>query len=354
VGLLHEVMGTQGAADEGGGSVAFSAKGVRPGLTREFAACEPFLVGANLPWVSYGGDFGANAWNPRGGLARPEARAAAQAALTEVASRGGRLVRWWLFGDGRAGLRFDVDGRPLGLDDFVLADVDVALDLLRGLGLRVMFVLFDYLWCRPAREVNGVALGGHRSTLTNGDWRTRLIDAVLAPLLSRHRREDVVHSWDLVNEPEWVTLGMGGKRSTGGVQKAAMRAFLSEAAAAVHDLAAQPVTVGRARASGLRLVQGLGLDYYQLHWYDAFERENRLARPCAALGLDRPVLLGEFPTRGSRRSAPEILATARAAGYGGAVAWSVLAQDECSGWAEASPAIAEWAQLKTLDAPARA
>jgi len=28
-----------------------------------------FVVGANLPWLRYGGDFGANAWSPQGGLA---------------------------------------------------------------------------------------------------------------------------------------------------------------------------------------------------------------------------------------------------------------------------------------------
>ena len=28
-----------------------------------------FVLGANLPWVRYGGDFGANAWSPGGGLA---------------------------------------------------------------------------------------------------------------------------------------------------------------------------------------------------------------------------------------------------------------------------------------------
>jgi hypothetical protein len=344
----------KGALSEGRGSDPLSTAGVRPGTASGLLPGESFLVGANLPWVSYGGDFGASAWSPGGGLARPQARTAAQAGLAEVASRGGRLVRWWLFGDGRAGLRFDAGGRPLGLDDFVLADVDVALDLLRGVGLRAMFVLFDFLWCRPVRRTSGVSLGGHRSILRHDDRRKALIETVFAPLLSSYGREPLIHSWDIVNEPEWPTLGMGGKRSTGGVAKSVMRAFLSESVAVVHDLAVQPVTVGLASAAGLPLVQGLGLDYYQVHWYDSFERANPLACPCADLALDRPVLLGEFPTRGSRRSVPAILDASRAAGYAGALAWSVLADDTCSGWADAAPGIGEWARLAALETPSRA
>ena len=45
------------------------------------AAARPFQVGANLPWLQYGGDFGANAWSPRGGLARPERAASSLEAV---------------------------------------------------------------------------------------------------------------------------------------------------------------------------------------------------------------------------------------------------------------------------------
>jgi hypothetical protein len=46
------------------------------------------------------------------------------------------------------------------------------------------------------------------------------------------------------------------------------------------------------------------------------------------LGLDRPLILGEFPTRGSRRMPVEIVGVARQHGYAGALAWSVLSADE--------------------------
>ena len=40
----------------------------------------PFLSGANLPWLRYGGDFGANAWSPAGGMAATVSRAASMSA----------------------------------------------------------------------------------------------------------------------------------------------------------------------------------------------------------------------------------------------------------------------------------
>ena len=42
-------------------------------------------VGINLPWLDYGGDFGANAWQPDGGFARPEK----QERLAEAFARAG-------------------------------------------------------------------------------------------------------------------------------------------------------------------------------------------------------------------------------------------------------------------------
>ena len=81
-----------------------------------------FVVGANLPWVRYGGDFGANAWSPRGGLGGRGRDAALDDRLHLLRSRGVEVLRWFVLCDGRAGLRVEPDGTPAGLDDFVLPD----------------------------------------------------------------------------------------------------------------------------------------------------------------------------------------------------------------------------------------
>lgn len=293
----------------------------------------PFRLGVNLPWIDYGLDFGANAWQPRGGVSSTaERRAQLSAVCEDLADRGCRVVRWFLFCDGRAGVRFGADGTPLGLDERVLPDLDHAVGVLDRHGLRVLWVMSDFHWLKRARTVKRVRLGGHARSVSDPSLRAALLERVFAPVFERYAREHAVWGWDLFNEPEWSLRAVGRSRGTT-VTRGAMASFLSDATACAHEFVMQPVTVGLASLRGLALVREAGLDLYQVHWYDTLERRAPLATPVHSLALDRPVLLGEFPTRGSRRAPSEIVAAARRAGYMGALAWSVLARDRASDFA---------------------
>ena len=109
-----------------------------------------FVVGANLPWLDYGQDFGASAWQPRGGLSRPEKKEPLRRALGELADAGASVVRWWLLGDGRAGLREHDGGRLLGVDDRLFADVDAALDAAPSKGWKVVSMKEEWKAVFPA------------------------------------------------------------------------------------------------------------------------------------------------------------------------------------------------------------
>jgi hypothetical protein len=289
----------------------------------------PFVLGANLPWIQYGCDFGANAWQPAGGLKHRADLDRIRRHFEALATRGISALRWFMLCDGRAGVRFDPDGFPLGVDEAFFPDVDVAIELTREAGLRVIWVLLDFSWCKPARTVNGVQLGGHRRAIQSASQRRALIDNVLSPVLRRYGNEPVVQAWDLINEPEWITRGVGSWNPFRWVSSAAVRAYLRETAAAVHALTAQDVTVGSARPRWLWLVSDTGLDFYQPHWYEHLERRAPLPS-VTELALDRPAWLGEFPARGTTRSAREVVDVARQSGYGGAFVWSLLAGDEWS------------------------
>lgn len=280
----------------------------------------PFLVGANLPWVHYGTDFGANAWRPEGGVAQPEERAKVDAAFAQLAAAGARYVRWFLFCDGRAGIQFSPGGRPLGLDGFLFNDVDAAIEIASRHGIRIMFVLFDFLWCDPVSTTRGVQMGGRGYVLADSGHRHALLDLVLRPLLERYADEPQILAWDVINEPEWI----------GTIDPSELRAFLSEGVGLIHAITCHPVTVGSAGVRWRDRYTGLGLDFYQVHWYDNLKHQPSLDTPVSQLNFDRPVLLGEFPTKGSRRTHDDIVEAARAAGYSGAFYWSVLSNDECS------------------------
>ncbi len=120
----------------------------------------PFLEGVNLPWLRYGGDFGANAWNPAGGMALTGKQDELRRHFRELHERGIHLVRWFLFCDGRAGIRFTPAGTPAGPDDRLFADIDAALEIAAAEGMKVIFVLLDFLWFDKASQVNGVQTGG--------------------------------------------------------------------------------------------------------------------------------------------------------------------------------------------------
>jgi hypothetical protein len=294
----------------------------------------PFLLGANLPWATYGGDFGRGPWTEHGGLASHPDLSRVRATLAAAADAGARVIRWFLLCDGRAGVRFDAHGVPLGLDDRVAPDIEAALVLADAAGLGLVFVVFDFHWCLATVSTRAAARE-RRLAISDPARRDALISRVLAPLWRRFGGEPIIRSWDLMNEPEWVTLGLGAWNPLAAVDAGEMRAFLGLAARCVREDTRHAVTVGSARLRTLALVQGLGLDFYQPHWYDRFDRRLPLVTPVARAVLDAPALLGEFPSRGSRFAVEDIVAAAHAAGYRGAFVWSLLSDDSASDAAHA-------------------
>jgi hypothetical protein len=108
-----------------------------------------------------------------------------------------------------------------------------------------------------------------------------------------------------------------------------MRSFIRDVTSLAHDMTTQPVTVGSASARWLPLVQGVGLDFFQVHWYDRVAR-HVAPQAVSTLDADRPVVLGEFPTRGSALDPSTLLRLADDGGYRGALWWSLLAEDEAT------------------------
>jgi hypothetical protein len=291
----------------------------------------PFIEGANLPWLRYGGDFGANAWDPNGGAGQAQHREALRRHFRELKERGVHSVRWFLFCDGRAGVRFSAAGTPMGPDPLLYRDIDAALETAAASGLTIIFVLLDFLWFGEPALVNGVQVRGRRATVTGAYKQRALRRRVIRPVLKRYGRSPFILAWDIVNEPEWATRGCGGGVSGGDVPFLTMRRFIKRTARLVHRCTGQLATVGLANADGLPLVRDTGLDFYQVHWYDRWQSVAPLERPVAELDLDRPLLLGEFPTKNSARSPQAIVAAARSSGYCGALGWSVLGTDRSSG-----------------------
>ena len=287
-----------------------------------------FVVGANLPWIGYGTDIGRSAWYPAGGFrAQPAALDLLDRTYAALARDGVVVVRQFLLCDFRSGVTFDADDVPTGVDECVIPDMDALLAVARRHGIQLIPVLLDFHLSKPARIVNGVQLGGRARLIVDAEARRALMDRVLRPILERYRDEPQIVAWDVLNEPEWCVAR--GPIGPWGIRVAALQQFLGQAVECVRTFARQPVTIGCAHTRRLGLVKPLGLDFYQVHWYERFGWQT-LQRPVADLELDRPVILGEFPGRHGRVG--DVLAAAQQAGYAGALVWSVLSHDAQSAY----------------------
>src|SRR5512134_1168384 len=115
-------------------------------MSRSLLPGVPFVRGVNLPWLSYGNDFGRSAWHPEGGVSRPERRAQLDSLFTRLAASHAKVVRWFVLCDGRAGLCEDDDGGLAGVDDCVFHDFKCAVTAAETHGLALMPVLLDFHW----------------------------------------------------------------------------------------------------------------------------------------------------------------------------------------------------------------
>ena len=257
--------------------------------------------------------------------------------------RGGReaygieapLVRVFVLCDGRAGVRFGPGGEIEGLDDEFFADFDVLLAAAERQGALLMPVLLDFHWLNKPEVIGGVQMGGRSAVIQDAELRRGYLETALAPILQRYGQSPWIHSWDIINEPEWALAGIGGHTPNTAkfdpVPVESMRTFVRECAELVHRHTRHQVTMGSAKPSWVGLWRGLGLDLYQFHWYESFRAECPFPWPhCSELALDQPCLVGEVPTAGASIEPAEFLAASRQGGYAGLLFWSSRAQDAWS------------------------
>ena len=103
------------------------------------------------------------------------------------------------------------------------------------------------------------------------------------------------------------------------------------------------VTVESNRASNMEKWRGLGLDYYSFSWYDWLQPWEPLDRPATSFGLDRPIVLGEFPSAGSKfYRISQVYDIAYRQGYAGAFAWSYGNIDQYSDWSQIDNEFLRW------------
>lgn len=315
------------------------------------------LVGVNYPWRDYGWDFGVAPPGWRVPDAPPRWISDIDSHLLHFRALGIRVVRWFVLGDGltcgtgAAAPQYAPDEtwhfNPAPLSPRFLNDFEDLLIRFEashagpGPGVQLLPVLVDFHFCHPGKVVAaGWVKSGRADAIADPFKQQQFLDTVLEPLLdasARHR--DAIYAWEVMNEPEWVTLGWDPRMwRTQAIDQMAMERFLEEGC-------------GRVRRAGFRSTVGFALgetmlgsrvktEIAQFHHYPAGARE--LGR--APRSNQDETILGEFATTTSD-AWPDLpdwdqtvlnrLRLAADRGFDLAMPWSYLATDRHTSWSSA-------------------
>jgi hypothetical protein len=169
------------------------------------------------------------------------------------------------------------------------------------------------------------------------------------PLLDRYGDECRIIAWEVMNEPEWTMNGVPGGGNVGSTASIVdMQSFVHDVVSYTHQYASQMVTIGSAQGQWLPYWQDLDLDFYQFHYYDGMGNQPPFTL-YSDLGLDRPAILGEFPTTLTAISLTQYLSTTWDNGYAGALAWSLNAGDSVSDFQGVGDEFRNWSQAHSSD-----
>ena len=295
------------------------------------------IRGINYPWTvfegraNYGCDFGCNMWNSHTGVSRHAQEVRED--FTAMSAAQLEVVRWFLFTDGRGGMTWTADGDLAGLDSTFSTDMDAALNIAASCGMRICFVLIDYLWFDdPARRLALLdRLGG-----------SGFLDRVLDPFLDRHGRSPAIHSFDMINEPDWVIAELATDRRRAVWPLERLRTFAGLMATHIRARSNAPITLGGGQVSAVREWDNpiYDLDFIQVHSYPDVRYPLRddtvFGRTAADFQLSKPLLIGECPSQVRVHPADHLspaytladyLELARKGGYLGAWPWSFKGTD---------------------------
>jgi hypothetical protein len=268
------------------------------------AGTDWYLHGANMPWYNWRLDFGGGS---SGVAALGDTVIAPR--LAEASDSGVKVVRWWVFEGDAWQISRDASG-PTGLNSNIWKDFDKAVELAERYDLYYQFVLFS--------DPRHLPLDWQ----TDAAKRQKLAD-VLAPLFARYAGNPRVMAWEVYNEPDWAIWNAGFPLAAAQETTRAIAASVKTHAPGTH------VTVGAAMMDGLKHWTGLGLTFYQAHWYD-YMSSGYWCALChdyefqkARYNLDKPLIIGEY------FGGPTVDALGRMQawydkGYAGAYAWSLF------------------------------
>jgi hypothetical protein len=328
-----------------------------------------FASGINVAWKQFGGDVGKypvdTVWFAK--------------MLQGVSDSGGNAIRWWLFTNVSNDPQIDSTTKLVtGLGSSTVANVRKVLDMAyaRGVTISLCLLSFDMMKTNQGSDIEA-----NKKILQTDEGRKAFLDNALVPLVTAIGRHPAILDWEIFNEPEGMVKSIAGDWGgiADGIEISHVQKMVNQAAGAIHRavpgvlvsngcwsfIAGSNTVPGNHNYysdSALKAVGGDpdgALDFYMVHYYEWAGRTwSPFHHPASYWGLDKPLVIGEFPAKGisdSLADSPGGLSPANAwkylhdNGYAGALGWTYTAHDGFGGLPEAGQGMRALQKLAPTD-----
>lgn len=311
-----------------------------------------FVSGINAAWKNFGGDVGKY---PLDSLWFEEM-------IQGVADSGGNAVRWWLFTDCSNDPLIDpVTKLTTGLGESTVANIRKVLDMGYSRGVSIDLCLLSFDMMKTGKT--GVDIEANKKILQTDEGRKAFIDNAVVPLVRAIGHHPAILCWEIFNEPEGMVKSIAGDWGSmaSGIEITDVQKTVNQVTGAIHRaVPGVPVSNGCwAFIAGSNTIEGdhnyytdsvlvsVGgdpdgtLDFYMVHYYEwAGTKRSPFHHPASYWGLDKPLVIAEFPAKGLSDSLGGLTPAQcwnylMENGYAGAMGWTYTAHDGFGGLPEA-------------------
>ncbi|MBO7055210.1 MAG: discoidin domain-containing protein [Bacteroidales bacterium] len=334
-----------------------------------------FLSGINVAWINYGNDltgFDKQKWTTL---------------CEEVSEAGGNSLRWWIHVDGRSTPTYDPTTLLVtGMPESALNNLELALDIAAEHGLVVSLCLWAHGMLAytdsgdQSSAVGNARRAKNKKILTEEEGTMAYINNALIPMVNKVKNHTAILCWEIFNEPEGMT-NVANWSEYEHIDISYIQKFVNLCAGAIHRADpnakvsngswAAPALIGNKDGNNYytneKLIAQGGdedgyLDFYMFHYYPtnhgkAYSPFHQTFEYFEGYGVDKKLIIGEFPARGILKSAGWLLpntaqkTTEQAMlwlyqnGYSGGWGWTYSNHDGNGGLDDMKDAMAK---LKTM------